>query len=155
MDEASHLLAASVAQVLLRENGSALCVRQASDAVHAPGSLRLVGGPLRAGEPLDRAARREAEEQAGVHISPEQQEFVGLVHHRTPGGADRVTVVFVSQTWAGEPRSAELDEQEELFWVSMEHPPPDCHPDTATVFRLLTEGPSYQAVNWTSAGGSS
>ncbi|RFC77283.1 NUDIX domain-containing protein [Streptomyces sp. AcE210] len=153
MSDEHHLLTADVAQVLLRPNGSALCVRRKSDVARVPGRLSVVGGHLKDGEPLDHAARREAEEETGVLISAQQQEFVGLVHHHAPGGIDRITAVFVAQSWTGEPHNAEPDKHEGLFWVSMEKPPADCHSYTAAVFQMLTEGPSYRALNWPSAGG--
>ncbi|WP_327669446.1 MULTISPECIES: NUDIX domain-containing protein [unclassified Streptomyces] len=153
MSDAPHLLIADVAQVLLQPSGAALCVRRKPDAALAPGQLTVVGGHLQAGEPLDHAARREAKEEAGVHLSAEQQEFCGLIHHHdADGGLDRVTAVFVAQSWTGEPYNAEPDKHEGLFWVSLERPSPDCHPYTATIFHMLTHGPSYRATNW-SAGG--
>ncbi|MGW2850518.1 NUDIX domain-containing protein [Streptomyces sp. NPDC001215] len=153
MSEAPHLLVADVAQILLRANGAALCVRRRPDAALAPGQLTVVGGHLEAGEPLDRAERREAKEEAGVHISAQQQEFGGLVHHHDPEGMDRITAVFVAQSWTGEPHNAEPDRHEGLFWVPMEKPPPDCHPYTVAIFHMLTHGPSYRALNWPTSGG--
>lgn len=58
----------------------------------------------------------------------------------------------MAQSWTGEPYNAEPDKHEGLFWVSLERPSPDCHPYTATIFHMLTHGPSYRATNW-SAGG--
>jgi ADP-ribose pyrophosphatase YjhB (NUDIX family) len=148
VSEEHHLLIADVAQVLLRSNGAALCVRRKADAALAPGQLTVVGGHPEAGEPLDHAARREAQEGVGVLISAEQQEFCGLIHHDDPGGGmDRITAVFVAQSWTGEP-----DKHEGLFWVPMETPSPDCHPYTATIFHMLTHGPSYRATNWPAGG---
>ncbi|MET7717817.1 NUDIX domain-containing protein [Streptomyces sp. NPDC005407] len=153
MSDEHHLLIADVTQVLLRAKGSALCVRRKPDAALAPRQLTVVGGHLHAGEPLDHAARREAQEEAGVRISPVHQEFCGLVHHHAPGSVDRITAVFVAQSWTGEPHNAEPDKHDGLFWVSMEKPPPNCHPYTAAIFQMLTEGPSYRALNWPSSGG--
>lgn len=153
MTDEHHLLIADVAQVLLRANGSVLCVRRQPDTTLASGQLTLIGGHVRAGEPLDHSARRKVQEEAGVSISSVNQEFCGLIHHHTPRGRDRITAVFVAQSWAGEPHNAEPDKHEGLFWVSMEKPPPNCHPHTATIFQLLTEGPSYRALDWPSSGG--
>ncbi|NEA56246.1 NUDIX domain-containing protein [Streptomyces sp. SID13666] len=153
MSDEHHRLIADVAQVLLRGNGSALCVRRKPDAALAPGQLTVVGGHLMADEPLDHAARREAEEETGVHISDVHQEFCGLVHHRAPGGIDRITAVFLAQSWTGEPHNAEPDKHEGLFWVSLEKPPPDCHHYTTAIFQMLTEGPSYRALGWPAPGG--
>ncbi|MEE4495104.1 NUDIX domain-containing protein [Streptomyces sp. BE230] len=153
MTDEHHLLIAHVAQVLLRTNGSALCVRRQPDAALTPGQLTVIGGHVQADEPLDHAARRKVEEEAGVSISSAHPEFCGLVHQYAPRGHDRITAVFVAQSWTGEPHNTEPDEDERLFWVSTEKPPPDCHPHTATIFQLLTEGPSYRALDWPISGG--
>ncbi|MGW0874291.1 NUDIX domain-containing protein [Streptomyces sp. NPDC002740] len=108
---------------------------------------------MEAGQPLDCTARREAEEETGVRISADQQEFSGLVHYHEPGGTDRITAVFVTQSWTGAPYNAEPDKHEGLFWVPMEQPPPDCHPYTVAIFRMLTHGPAYRALNWPTSGG--
>ncbi|MBT3152496.1 NUDIX domain-containing protein [Streptomyces sp. CHD11] len=153
MSESPHLPIADVAQVLLRSNGTALCVRRNPGTALAPGQLTVVGGHLEADEPLDHAARREAKEETGILLSAEQQEFCGLIHHHDPGdGLDRVTAVFVAQSWTGAPYNAEPDKHEGLFWVPMQRPSPDCHPYTATIFHLLTHGPCYRAINWPAGG---
>jgi 8-oxo-dGTP pyrophosphatase MutT (NUDIX family) len=153
LSKSPHPLIADVAQILLRANGAVLCVRRKPNTDLAPGQLTVVGGHLEAGEPLDRAARREAKEETGVHISADQQEFGGLVHDHEPGGTDRITAVFVTQSWTDAPHNAEPDKHEGLFWVPMEKPPPDCHPYTAAIFHMLTHGPSYRALNWPTSGG--
>ncbi|MFI0219061.1 NUDIX domain-containing protein [Streptomyces lydicus] len=153
LSEAAHLLIGDVAQNLLRANGAALCLRRRPDAALALGQRTAVGSHLKAGEPLNLAARREAKEDAGSHISADQQEFGDLVHRHEPGGMDRITAVIVAQAWTGEPHNAEPDKHEGLFWVSMEKPPPDCHPYTVAIFHMLTHGPSHQALNWPTLGG--
>ncbi|MER5757324.1 NUDIX domain-containing protein [Streptomyces sp. NPDC002088] len=153
MSKAPHPLIADVAQIMLRATGAVLCVRRKPNTDLAPGQLTVVGGHLEGSEPLDRAARREAKEETGVRMSADQQEFGGLVHHHEPGGTDRITAVFVTQSWTGAPRNAEPDKHEGLFWVLMEKPPPDCHRYTVAIFHVLTRGPSYRALNWPTSGG--
>ncbi|MFD4479505.1 NUDIX domain-containing protein [Streptomyces sp. NPDC058471] len=99
--------------LLHRPDGRVLLLRRA--APEYAGQLTIVGGHLKPGEPLDSAARREAGEEAGIRISADQQEFCGLVHHHQPAGTDRITAVFVAQSWAGEPFNAEPDKHEGLF----------------------------------------
>ncbi|MFE2971770.1 NUDIX domain-containing protein [Streptomyces sp. NPDC059340] len=153
MSRAPHPLIADVAQIRLRANGAVLCVRHKPNTNLTPGQLTVVGGHLEGSEPLDRAARREAKEETGVRINVDQQELGGLVHHHEPGGTDRITAVFVTQSWTGAPHNAEPDKHEGLFWAPTEKPPPDCHPYTVAIFHILTHGPSYRALNWPTSGG--
>ncbi|MGW7042268.1 NUDIX domain-containing protein [Streptomyces avermitilis] len=64
--------------------GIGATLRARTDSALAPGQLTVVGGHLQVGEPLDRAARREAEEETGVRTTPCQQESCGIVHHHAP-----------------------------------------------------------------------
>lgn len=153
MSDAADLLIAGVAQVLLRVNGAARCVRREPDAALAPGQLTVVGGHVKAGESLDAAAGREAEEEAGIRLSADQQEFCGLIHHHEPAGTDRMTADFVSQSWTGEPHNAKPNKHVGLFGMPVEKPLPDCHPCTAAIFHMLAHGPSYRALNWPTSGG--
>ncbi|MGW5590302.1 NUDIX domain-containing protein [Streptomyces sp. NPDC003857] len=128
-----------MAPALLCANGAALCVRRKPGATPTPGQLTVVGGVLKAGEPLDGAARRKAKQEAGARISAEQQCFCGVLHHHEPDdGPDRITAVFVAQSWACEPRNPAPDEQEgcsgyrwrSLHWIAAPTPPPSstCSP---------------------------
>ncbi|MGW1756400.1 NUDIX domain-containing protein [Streptomyces mirabilis] len=85
-------------------------------------------------------------------LAPGQLTVVGG-HLEAGEGMDRITAVFVAQSWTGEPHNAEPDKHEGLFWVPMEKPPPACHPYTAAIFHMLTHGPSYRALNWPTSGG--
>ncbi|MGW1007329.1 NUDIX domain-containing protein [Streptomyces sp. NPDC002520] len=153
MSDAPHLLLADVAQILLRANSAALCVRRSPDAVLAPGQLTVVCGHPEARELLAQAGRRETGDETEIRVSADEQEFRGLIHNHDPDGGDRITAVFVARSWTGEPHNAEPDQHERLFWVPMEKPPSDCHPCTAAVFRMLTHDPSYRALNWPATGG--
>ncbi|WP_234381612.1 hypothetical protein [Streptomyces sp. NRRL S-1521] len=156
---AAHLLIVDVAQVPLRPDGAALCVRRRPDTALGPGQLTVLGGRLEAGEPLDHAARSAG--GGGGPVSADQQAFRGLIHHHTPtGGPDRVTAVFVARSWGGEPHNAEprqhqhqhQHQHEGPFWVPTGRPSPDHPPYTVTIFQTLIHGPSYRAVNRPAGG---
>lgn len=54
--------------------------------------------------------------------------------------------------WNGS-RCALIDfERNEPGPLVTEEPPPDCHSYTAAIFRMLTHGPSYRALNWPTGG---
>lgn len=147
-----HLLIADVTPVLPRASDAGLCVRRKPGVALAPGQLTFVGGHLEAGEPLDRAARREAEEETGVCLSAEQQESCGHIHHHESADCpDRITAVLVARSWTGEPHNAGPDKHEGL---SMEKPSPGRHPYTTAIFHMITYGPSYRALNRPTQGGS-
>ncbi|MGW4231691.1 NUDIX domain-containing protein [Streptomyces sp. NPDC004980] len=141
-------LNADAVQVLLRRDGRALCVRKVAGAAHRAGELTVVGGHLEEGRPLDRAARHAAREGTGVHVEARLQEFCGPAHCRSPRGSGRVGAVFVAQRRPGEPYDAGSDQHDGLFRVPRQRPPGNCHPYTVAIFRMLTEGPSYLALNW-------
>ncbi|MET7607535.1 NUDIX hydrolase [Streptomyces avermitilis] len=71
-------------------------LRARTDSALAPGQLTVAGCHLQVGEPLVRAAGREAAEETGIRITSLQQKFCGIVHHHAPDGMDRITAVSYS-----------------------------------------------------------
>ncbi|MGW3659875.1 NUDIX domain-containing protein [Streptomyces sp. NPDC005151] len=139
---------ADAVRLLFRSDGRVLCVRRAAGSDPVPGQLAVVGDHLEKSESLDQAARGEARVEAEVDVDPRHQELCGLVHDDDPLGEDRITAVFVAQSWSGEPHNAEPDRQDGLFRVALGKPSQDCHPCTVAIFRVLAERPTYLTLNW-------
>ena len=87
------------------------------------GFYGLPAGKVEYGETYLEAAIREAKEEAGVDIKPEDLRFVHVVHRHGEKDdlfMDWVDVYFEATKWAGEPYNAEEDKSEKLEWVSVE-----------------------------------
>ncbi|MFI6061948.1 NUDIX domain-containing protein [Streptomyces sp. NPDC051286] len=137
-----YRLAADAVRLPFRSDGCVLCVRRAAGADPAPGQLAVVGDNLEESESLDQAARGEARVAAGVDTDPRHQKFCGLVHDDDPLGEDRISTVFVAQSWSGEPHNAEPDRHDGPFRAALGKPSHGCNPCTVAIFRMVAEGPT-------------
>ena len=111
-----------VHMILERADGRVLLAERANTG-YADGLVNVPGGKLEAGEDVRAAAIREAREEVGVDIDPEQARFVAVVHHRAPSGEGRVGFFFATSTWDGEPVNAEPHKCAGIQWADPDHLP--------------------------------
>jgi 8-oxo-dGTP diphosphatase len=84
------------------------------------GSYSTIAGYLDGDESVQAAAVREAREETGVEIAPEDLEPIGVMHRNTPEPRhERVDFFFVARRWRGEPRNLEPDKCDDLGWFPL------------------------------------
>ncbi|MDR1694180.1 MAG: NUDIX domain-containing protein [Lactobacillaceae bacterium] len=96
----------------------------------------FVQGHIENGETPTEAAIREAKEEAGVVISPEDLEF-GLVCHNQVE-VHYIDFFFVCEKWDGEIKNMEHDKCEELKWYDISSLP------ELTMFQVLEYIKNYK-----------
>ncbi len=111
--------------VLLMSEGKYLFVRRANtDWMN--GYYSLPAGKVEKNEGFLAAAIREAQEEVGVTIAPEDLDFTLLMwrHEADEPDMEWCDAVFTAGSWQGEPRNAEPRLHDEIAWF-----PPDALPD--------------------------
>lgn len=71
------------------------------------GNYSVVAGHLDGGETFIQAMIREANEEAGIQIKPEDLEVIHVVHRNGGTGNERVDVFIKAKKWEGEPKNIE------------------------------------------------
>lgn len=104
------------------------------------GNYSVPAGHLDGGEQFKQAAIREAREETGVEIAPEDLEVVGTMHRKAED--ERIDFFVVATRWEGEPRNCEPDKCDQLHWVEIGNLPENVIP---YVRRALE---NYQAGRW-------
>ncbi|MEV0347686.1 NUDIX domain-containing protein [Nonomuraea sp. NPDC050680] len=129
--------------VMLVRDGMVLLGKRAGTG-YGDGQWHLPSGHLEPGESVVGAAIREAREEVGVTIRPEDLEFAHVMH-RAP---DRVGLFFVARKWAGEPYNAEPHKCAALAWRPLGRLPDDTigYPAEA-IARVLEEEP-FALYGW-------
>ncbi|MEU4223249.1 NUDIX domain-containing protein [Nonomuraea sp. NPDC026600] len=129
--------------VMLVRDGTVLLGKRANTG-YGDGQWHLPSGHLEPGESVVGAAVREAREEVGVGIRPEDLEFAHVMH-RVP---DRVGLFFVARKWDGEPYNAEPHKCAELAWRPLGELPDDTigYP-AAAIARVLAEEP-FALYGW-------
>ncbi|MDJ0465516.1 phosphotransferase [Streptomyces sp. H27-C3] len=106
--------------VILRRDGALgpeILLSRRTGPVYATGLWHLPSGHLDGPhEDVVTALIREAREETGVGIDPEDVHFALTVHHRSPGGSTRLGVFFEVRRWQGTPQIHEPDVCDAMGW---------------------------------------
>jgi ADP-ribose pyrophosphatase YjhB (NUDIX family) len=90
--------------LFLVRDGRILLLRRANTD-YEDGKYSVVAGHIEDGETAREAICREAREEAGIKLSPDDLAFAQVVHRADRG--QRVGFFFSALRWRGEPRNAE------------------------------------------------
>ena len=132
--------------ILLRD-GKVLLLRRANTGF-ADGSWSVPGGSLEEGETLPAAAAREALEETGLTIAPDDLAFAHLCHHADPDGLARLGVFFTARRWTGQPVNAEPRLCTELAWHHLDDLPGDTVSYIRTGLLAHAKGTTFSLDNW-------
>jgi len=109
--------------LIFRQGNEILLLRRFNTG-HNDGSYSLVSGHVDEGETFIQAAVREADEEAGVKISPTDLSLAYVLHNRHLDDTDVYVNIFLNVTkWEGEIFNAEPEKCDDLSWFDMEHLP--------------------------------
>jgi 8-oxo-dGTP diphosphatase len=109
--------------VLLVDEGSILLTQRRDTNPAFDGKWHLPSGRLDAGESAPTAAAREAAEEVGVLIHPEQLRHVHTIHVNGSGPEPRLGLFFEATRWAGEPANQEPDKCSAVHWFPLDKLP--------------------------------
>lgn len=93
---------------------------------YADGQYSVPAGHLDGGETVLDAAAREAEEEVGVQIKPEDLTFSTVMHRMEED--ERVDFFVHVRHWQGEPFNAEPEKCDDLCWVDIDQLPANMVP---------------------------
>lgn len=111
--------------LLLRRGPDVLLTRRAGTG-YADGLLHAPSGHVEDGEDVREAVIREAAEEIGVALRPDELRVALVMQHRGPGGAPRVGWFFeADHDPARPPRNAEPEKCSELTWSRLDTLPDD------------------------------
>lgn len=136
--------------VLLRRGDGQVLLLERANTGYADGQLCPPSGHLEEGESVIDGAVREAAEEVGVTINPDDLTFVHVVHYRAPGSEGRLGFFFLTEKWAGHPWNREPDKCARLVWSDPAQPPSAAVPYTTGALRQITQGQPFSLDGWPS-----
>ncbi len=113
---------------------------------YADGQYSVPAGHLDGGETVIAAAAREALEEVGVHIEPQEIEFTSVMHRLN--GDERVDFFVKIRSWDGEPFNAEPDKCDDLLWVDTNHLPANTIPYIRQALHNHQQGIRFCEFGW-------
>ncbi len=134
--------------VLMNEREQVLLLRRFNTGFK-DGMYSLVAGHVDAGETFTQGLMREALEEAGVIVSPEDAEIAHMMHRKSDtDGSERVDVFFVVRKWSGEITNCEPGKCDELAWFNLDDLPENMVEYIRVALGHIRVGVKYSEVGW-------
>lgn len=137
--------------ILFKRDDKILLIRRFNTG-YQDGKYSLPAGHVDGGEPAEQAAIREALEEVGVGIKPEDLHFVHLMHRNVESDdrykLERVDIFFEATSWDGELVNCEPNKCDELRWESLDDLPENVIPEVAYALHAIDKGQYYSSYNF-------
>jgi 8-oxo-dGTP diphosphatase len=131
--------------VIIQKGGkTAFVLRSGTDWMN--GFYGFPSGKIEKNEPYTLGAIREAKEEVGIDIAPEDLVFTHVMHRNE--GSDWVDIYFTVTKWQGEPYNAEPHMHSELAWLDPQNLPENVIPSVKAAVEHINDGKAFSEYGW-------
>ena len=110
------------------------------------GNYSLVAGHLDAGETVTQAAIREANEEAGVRLLPDDLRVAHVMNRKS--NDERIDFFIEVQHWEGEITNREPEKCDHLAWFPLTALPDNMIPYVRAALERCQQGLNYSEFGW-------
>jgi 8-oxo-dGTP diphosphatase len=110
------------------------------------GNFSVVAGHVEAGETVTQAARREAAEEVGASLDPQDLQVVHVMNRKS--NDERVDFFLAVRHWHGEIHNCEPHKCDQLDWYPLESLPHNTVPYVRFAIARYREGSTYSEFGW-------
>lgn len=138
-------LAPVAVHLLLVRDGKILMLRRYNTG-YEDGNYSVVAGHIDGGEQLKSAMIREAQEEAGITISPADLTVVAVIHFREE--EEYVHFFLHASRYSGEVANMEPDKCDDLSWFDLDDLPPNTIPYVRRAIQNYRDGVWFDSLGW-------
>lgn len=136
----------AAAYLVLIKEGQVLLLRRFNTG-YQDGNYSIVAGHLDGGETTKQCIIREASEEAGIKLSPEDLEVVHVMH-RLSSDREYFDIYLRAQKWTGNVTNMEPDKCDELKWYRMDSLPDNMLPEVKLALESISKNVHYGEFGW-------
>ena len=149
MSNVRHQITPSV--FLIFRDGKKVCMLRRFQTGWRDGEYTLPAGHIEKNESVIMAAIREAAEEVGVRLKPNDLEFVHVVNRRAEErDHERVDFFFEVKQYAGKLINNEPNKCDELAWLPLNELPENTVPPIKQALNGQARGEYYSEYDWAS-----
>ena len=138
-------LAPVAVHLLLVCDGKVLMLRRYNTG-YQDGNYSVVAGHIDGGEELKAAMIREAREEAGIGIFPDDLTVVGVLHLMQDD--EYVSFFLHASKYSGEVANMEPDKCDDLSWFDIDDIPPNTIPYVRRAIQNYRDGVWFDSLGW-------
>jgi 8-oxo-dGTP pyrophosphatase MutT (NUDIX family) len=144
MKKERYTLPAAVHLFLLR--GDEILLLRRYNTGYEDGNYSVPAGHLDGGEEVKSAAIREAREETGIEIAPEDLRVVGVMHRKSLD--ERIDFFLAAEKWTGSIVNAEPDKCDELRWAHTGELPDNVIPYVRQAIANFQNNQWFDSFGW-------
>lgn len=131
--------------LFLIRDGQILLLRRYNTG-YEDGNYSVVAGHLDGGEEIKAAMMREAREEVGIEVAPEDLEVVGVMHRISDD--ERIDFFLTASAWTGEITNREPDKCDRLAWFDWDGLPANVIPYVRKAIGNYRRGEWFDSFGW-------
>lgn len=144
MGKERFLMPVAVHLFLVKEDKIVLLRRYNTE--YEDGNYSVIAGHVDGNEDLKSAMIREAKEEAGIAISPNDLKIVGAMHRKS--GDERVDFFLVASVWQGQLKNMEPNKCDDLSWFEINRLPNNMVPYVKKAIENYMKGIQFDMFGW-------
>lgn len=151
MSEQKHKITPASYLILIKDNKVLLSRR--FNTGYEDGNYSMVAGHVDKGETFTDCIIREAEEEAGIILKPEDLKVFHIMNRNSQQGIEkeeneRIDVFFVAEKWDGKIENREIDKCDDLSWFPLDNLPINIIPYVRYIVENYGKDIFYSEFGW-------
>ena len=151
-DDPNQAKTRAASYMILLRDGKVFLIKRANTG-YRDNEWSLPAGKVDGNETFTMAAVREAHEEAGVTVDPENMRYALTMHRKSDNAPDEawVDTLFVCEQWEGEPHNAEPHKHSEGEWFDLDNLPSDFMEYQVALVQAYNQRRVYFEFGWDDA----
>lgn len=134
--------------ILVKDNNVLLLRR--FNTGYEDGNYSMIAGHVDPGETFTQCIIREAQEEAGIQIKPEDLEVAHVMHRNSKSTEynERIDIFFLAKKWSGEIINKEPHKCDDLSWFDLDNIPDNTIPHIKQTLNKIKNKEFYSEFGW-------